>query len=203
MKKILLALLFVLFGSIHFACRESGNDGCNDDNYPKSFVIRSMNTTTVTVNDLSVADSSRFYKAQDIAIRIGMKDVEYIAAHDPTPGFSFFNTASACSPVDPKATQYITKVTLVNQTDSLVVDSQIIPKGASLTPFFSMSANNPQSFMEISQFITLKQQLAYNGHYLLQFNPVMLKPTLMYFDITIEMNDGKVFLFEQEKLKLH
>jgi hypothetical protein len=202
MKRLSSILAILLFlGFIPISCKKNAG-GCGDTDHPKTFRMKTMETQSVLIRNLVPLDTSLSYSAADIAIRLYPKDVEFYTELRNTMGFSFVNEAMACSPAEPTATQHIQQIEIINQTDSLMIDSMIYPRAATINFCFQMKINDRQTFLSLKDFVALKEKIRHGDSYLLQFHKVLQTPTKLKFDIKITMNDGTGFYLFNQQLKV-
>jgi len=205
MKKNFVAfvLFLLMFGAIPISCDILCFDscGCGNNAPPKDFSIKNFDVKDFLMGQTLNPDF--YYPKDDFYKLIEVSDFEFLSQTGYSiPGAGFIQIAKACSPPPNQSKESITGIRVRTKKQFVVSPEENIEIGSDISGYFLIS-NYPSNLAEtISDYLKVKPKI-YLGHGLfLKWNSSLVENLELVFDIEIELSNGKIFVFDDEKMKL-
>ncbi len=204
-KYILLSILIALFTGVFpiVSCRKCDSAAC-ECGAPgaKNFTIVSMDVSTIALPSKELADTTVYYFKDNIAKALYITETKTTHIQPSEIPFSFTPTALACSPVDPVSRQSISAVQIICKSTVAVHPGLTVSNGDTLNELFEISYPNEYTFVSIADFLKTPQSYYSFDQFLFKWKEIPANPVTLIFDLHIKLSNGKVFLFENERLKV-
>jgi hypothetical protein len=202
MKKALL-LFSVLFGLIPISCIKTPGDspaicggGSNNvrDFHIKSFNIKTTDLTYASIDTTLYNDFNSTAKMLRVATRTD--------AFIESTNFSFFvNTANACSLRQPVSKESVSKITIISRSNfALEHAGDHILVGDTITNKFLISRYSGYNTELIENYIAKKEKFYDSVLFRLGRKPY--HETYFKFDITIQLSDNSIHVFNGQSLRI-
>jgi len=122
-----------------------------------------------------------------------------VALNSDNSGFSIYSTSYACDPIPSHALNPFSEIRLIAvnsfQLDS---DQDIINSGQDITNRFEISRFGSNSFKSINSFINDRLFIYRHDNFRIRLVNKPLEPTNMRLNISIQLNDGTLYEFNNE-----
>lgn len=198
--------VFIFLGFIPISCKEDRDDPCGPSFPLEEYNIQSLDVKTINPYNRKVIDTALFYANDSIIKSIFPDKKEFVnLSEQPAfPYFSLVNAAYACSPVDydTASKQSISGIQIISKTDVLIDGQVVISKDQEINSFFEIQSTtfnkNYHSFGNSGEYL----QFWDDAEFWLKFKTASPDSIILVFDITVKLSNGKIFVFENEQLKL-
>lgn len=208
LTRILFILLFL--GLIPLSCRKDcGRCECDDFSHIKDFRITNMEIKTINAFGQRI-DTTNFHQQDSLFKSIFVKEKVDVALNLSKPSeFNLFTPGLyACSPPEPVSTNKISDVSIISSKEQAISNLRL-SKGDTINHLFNITQD--AYFITKRYYQTFEDFEGYldNENNLWEFEEVIIKtiaeinnPTIIEFDIQIDLNDGSSFAFTNEILKI-
>ncbi|MCH6198378.1 hypothetical protein MMU07_02220 [Aquiflexum sp. LQ15W] len=205
MKKNFVAfvLFLLMFGAIPISCDILCLDscGCGNNVPPKDFSIKDFEVKDFLMGQTFNPDF--YYPKDDLYKLIEVSDFEFLSQTGHSIlGAGFIQIAKACSPAPNESKESITGIMITTKKQFGVSPEKNIEIGSDISGYFLIS-NYPSNLAEtISDYLNIKPKIYLGDGLFLKWNSSLVENLELVFDLKIELSNGKVFVFEDEKMKL-
>lgn len=196
-------LFLILFGAIPVSCDIICLDtcGCGDNPPPPSFTIKDFEASDFLVSQTFNPDF--YYPKEDLYKLIEVSDYEFLSqAENPIQGTGFVQVATACSPAPNQSSESITVIKITAKKQIGISLGSDIAIGSDISGYFLVSNYPSNSAVTISEYLKEKPKIYLGDGLFLKWNSPLVENQELVFDLEIELSNGKVFVFEDEKMKL-
>ncbi len=210
MRNLSRLFFFLLFcGLIPLSCeKECDHCGCGPFENA-DFQITELDIKTINPASLNPLDSSVYYDVDSLVKSIFIADKIDVALKT-SPQFNLFtNSAFACTPPEPKSTQFISSIQIISNRDMGMVYPDSIKTEDQITDLFLYKmryGHDPD--VELRWYNDLSslplEKLRFNENYNinLKLSVPPSQPTVFDVDIIITLSDSLTFNFENHILKV-
>ncbi|MCH6235132.1 hypothetical protein [Cognataquiflexum rubidum] len=196
-------LFLVLFGAIPVSCDIICLDtcGCGDNPPPRDFSIKDFKANNFLVGQTFNPDF--YYPKEDLYKLIEVSDYEFLSqAENPIRGTGFVQVTNACSPAPNKSSESITDIKITAKKQFGISSEKTVEIGSDISSYFLVTEYPSISGKSISEYLKEKPLIYLEEGLFLQWNSPLVENQELVFDIKIKLSNGKVFVFEDEKMKL-
>jgi hypothetical protein len=179
---------------------------CKDPGPDKYFSVDSMNVTTQYDHFYGLGfDSTAYYPFDSIGFIVSVNHLKQISSLFSQPTFSFITSAYACSCNEPNfiIQQKVASFEIISKVDSLYNDEIILKRGDVLNTYFNVDINGSTVRFKLEEYQLTNYFPGYSNQSIqLYLNVRPKQPVTLLVDIIVKLNDGKVFLFENQSIKV-
>jgi hypothetical protein len=197
------ALFLLLFGAIPVSCDIfcRGSCGCGPIQPSPDFSIKNMK-----ISDFSIGQTfspTVFYPKEDLFKLIEVSDYEYLSEIEQSGrDIQFIQAAIACSPAPNESVESITQIQITAKTQIPLSLEDTIEIGSNISDYFLVSIYPSSPGISIPNYLNEKPTIYLGEGLFLRWSSSLVENHELVFDIKINLSDGKVFTFEDEKMKL-
>jgi hypothetical protein len=206
-KKLAAGFLIVVFmGLIPVSCVEQCNGpcGCNPVFEAEDFSITNFSVETLFRADRNFAfDPNRYYFHQTLYKAFwvsGLKPVSEIKNQEK--GSFFMNTAYACSPPESFSIETLRTIRIINKKNLVVNENETLQEGDVINEKFVLTQNFQQEY-NLTDFINNRHRFLKNERLYLKFISPPSENIELTFDLEIELDNGVVYRFDNEKMRVN
>jgi hypothetical protein len=205
MKKNFVSFIFffILFGAIPISCDILCLDscGCGDNFPPKDYSIKGLEINDFILNQTFNPDF--FYPKEELFKFIEVSEFEFLSYSDQVnTSKGFIPMANACSPPPNKSSESISVILISAKNHIGVSSEQNIEIGTDISEYFLITDYPTSSGVSISAYLEDKPKLYLGEGLFLKWNSTLMENSELVFDIQVNLNNGKSFIFENEKMML-
>jgi hypothetical protein len=206
-KNLAAGLLLLLFmGIVPVSCIDQCNGpcGCNPVFETEDFAITTFSIETLFRADKNFAfDPNRYYFHQTLYKAFwvsGLKPVTEVKSQEK--GSFFLNTAYACSPPESYSIETLRSIRIINKKNLIVNENETLEEGSVINEKFVLTQNFQQEY-NLNSFINNRHRFLKNERLYLKFIGVPSGNIELTFDLEIELDNGVVYRFDNETMKVN
>jgi hypothetical protein len=196
-------LFLVLFGAIPVSCDIICLDscGCGNNAPPKDFSIQDFKVTDFLLGQTFNPDF--YYPKEDFYKLIEVSDFEFLSQGEHyIPGSGFIQVGMACSPAPNVSKESNTGIMITTKKQFGILPEENIEIGSDISGYFLISNYPSNSAETISDYLKSEPRIYLGDGLFLKWNSSLVENLELVFDLKIELSNGKIFVFEDEKMML-
>ncbi len=150
-----------------------------------------------------IVDPNRYYFHQTLYKAFWVSGLREIANNSPSTSGSFFsNMAFACSPPESFSTETLKSIRIINKKRVQINQQEILEIGQQINDYFNLTLTFQVEY-SIDDFLKRNHKFLKDERLYLKFNSPPNDNIEIMFDIEIELDNDKTFVFNNETMKVN
>lgn len=174
---------------------------CEEPSGNRDFYIKEMGIKNVKIGSTHPIDTTMFYPFDSIVKSIFIERQEIAFSNHTGIRISFLPNAYGCEPAAATAKQKIASIYLIANS-AMMINSNSFSIGDTLNQFFKLNTQYRDKFMVISEFIKSQSAIFSGEEFWLKFTENPNNEVNLDFEVHLDLTDGSVFRFKNQRLKI-
>ncbi len=174
---------------------------CGELGKVKDYSIEDIKIKSITIKGDQI-DTASFYDADSVVISLYINQIEELAEIKNQFNMNLFmNTAHACSPRLPEAIQSIEKLILTTNNE-IDLNNYNFSVNDTINSMFEIKNHFRSGYISIEEYIQYPSPIEMRNEFWLKSKNTGGNNISLNLNVELTLDDGKVFYFENQRLKI-